>query len=239
VRDRNEIELEVKTRGITRLCHFTPSRNLAQILTGKAGILATSKLQEDERLVYAPTDLQRLDGYTGHICCSIQYPNTWYFERARGKEMLFKDWVVLFIRPTYLCAFGTKFCPRNAATRSGQEVCEGIEGLRRLFEARTIGAYGRVFERSALTPPCCPTDEQAEVLIPDTIALADILGIAVRDQEQAQNERIRLKLLGIEKKTRRALNFSVVPEFWDKYALSTMLKSGKHPREEKVDPEVE
>jgi len=96
------VETEVKARGITRLCHFTPSRNLAQIVAGKTGILATSKLQEDERSVYTATDLQRLDGFREHICCSIEYPNAWYFEKARGKELLFKDWVVLLVTPKYL-----------------------------------------------------------------------------------------------------------------------------------------
>src|SRR6266436_2579224 len=106
------IKAEAQRRGISRLCHFTPSRNLGQILIGNVGILATQKLRDDERGVYAPTDLERLDGFADHICCTIEYPNAWYFEKARGKEILFKDWVILLIDPKYLCAEGTRFSSR-------------------------------------------------------------------------------------------------------------------------------
>jgi len=106
---------EAVQRGITRLCHFTPSRNLAHILSGGLGILATKHLKDDERALYNATDLARLDGHEDHICCSIEYPNAWYFDRAKDREPLFRDWVVLLINPRYLWEDGTKFCPRNAA----------------------------------------------------------------------------------------------------------------------------
>jgi len=90
------IRQEVAKRRIARLCHFTPSRNLAHIAAGEIGILATRNLQQDERSVLNPTDLQRLDGHTGYISCSIEYPNAWYLDRARAQDTLFRDWVILF-----------------------------------------------------------------------------------------------------------------------------------------------
>lgn len=236
MKEGHELEAEVRARGITRICHFTPSRNLAQIIAGTTGVLATSKLQEDERQVFAPTDLQRLDGFKEHICCSIEYPNAWYFERARGKESLFKDWVVLLIRPKYLWLPRTKFCPRNAAAGFGREVADGIAGFRRLFSESSVGAYGRTYMRSSLRPPSCPTDEQAEILVPDAIDLSDIIGIAVRDEDQARNELIRLGLLGISQETMEMVNFQVVPAFWEKNALSKMLGLGKRPIETPFNP---
>ncbi len=226
-----QIKAEVERRRITRLCHFTPSRNLGQILAGNMGILATKKLREDERNVYAPTDLERLDGHLDHISCTIEYPNVWYFEKARAKEILFRDWVVLFIDPKYLWHDGTRFCPRNAAASFGREVARGEEGFKKLFAPQSLGAYGRLYARTGRRLDCCPTDEQAEVLVPDTISVKDILGIAVRDEEQARNELVRLTLLGIPKATTNALRIFVAPALFDKYKLSAMLGNGERPEE--------
>ena len=111
----NGIRERARRRGITRLCHFTPSRNLAHIASDSNGLLASRHLQDDEAAIFNPTDKVRLDGYPGHVCCSIQYPNAWYFRKARDNERLFPDWVVLLIDVRYLWQAGTKFCPRNAA----------------------------------------------------------------------------------------------------------------------------
>jgi hypothetical protein len=86
------IKKKVRQRGVTRLCHFTPSRNLIHIASGVTGILATKKLEAEERKLYTPTDLLRFDGHAGFISCSLEYPNAWYFDKARGA-----------IRPAQLC----------------------------------------------------------------------------------------------------------------------------------------
>ena len=121
----NGIRERANRRGVTRLCHFTPSRNLAHIASDTRGILASRHLKGDEAAIFNPTDKARLDGHTGHVCCSIQYPNAWYFRRARENERLFPDWVVLLIDARYLWQAGTKFCPRNAAAGHGRVVHEG------------------------------------------------------------------------------------------------------------------
>ncbi|MGA2979471.1 MAG: DarT ssDNA thymidine ADP-ribosyltransferase family protein [Terriglobales bacterium] len=230
-----KIKAEVERRGITRLCHFTPSRNLGQILSGTFGVLATKNLEEDERHIFAPTDLQRLDGHKDHISCSIEYPNAWYFEKARAKEILFRDWVILFIDRKYLWKDGTRFCPRNAAAAFGRDVRSGHLAFENLFAPRIAGAHNRNYVRTALTPDYCVTDEQAEVLIPDMIALEDTLGLAVYSVEQARNEIVRLLYLQTPEVTVRGLRVVIAPDLYDKYKLSRMLKTGQRPEETPFD----
>ena len=220
------IQAGAKQRGITRLCHFAPSRNLAHIAEDLRGILAAKYLQEDEKAIFNPTDLKRLDGYPDHVCCSIQYPNAWYFRTARGKERLFLDWVVLFIEAHYLWRGGTKFCPRNAAAEHGRLIDEGFRAFEALFAETVKGP--RMFSRGSRHPTFLPTDEQAEVLIPDCIQRQDVLGIAVRDDAQAKQEVLRLKLQG-----RSCPPVVIVPEFFDPHALSQLLRNGETPQERK------
>ena len=215
------IQAEVEERGITRLCHFTPSRNLSHIAADKKGILASCHLRESEKAVFNPTDIDRLDGYPDHVCCSIQYPNAWYFKVARKREQLFLDWVVLFIRPDYLWWEGTRFCPRNAAAEYGGLVREGFVAFKGLF-AESVGKSSR----GSRHPDFLPTDEQAEVLIPDRIQRQDILAVAVRDEAQARRENSRLELLG-----RSLPSVVIAEEFYSPYKLSGLLRSGKMPRE--------
>ena len=223
-----QIKQEVERRGITRLCHFTPSRNLVHILTGITGILATKKLQKDERSVFTPTDLERFDRHEAYICCSIEYPNAWYFDIAKSKDELFKDWVILFINPKYLWLSGTRFCPRNAAWGHGRSVAEGKEAFLSMFAQSVSGAGNRTFPRSNTHLVCCPTDNQAEVLIPDQIGTADILAIAVPTETQAKNEAVRLSILGVPGDR---FNFVIAPTLFDKQMLSNSIRSGKRPIE--------
>ncbi|MBJ7411839.1 MAG: DUF4433 domain-containing protein [Phenylobacterium sp.] len=217
------LQSAVSDRGITRLCHFTPSRNLQHIAAGEVGILSTANLQDDERAVYNPTDLQRLDRQTGHICCSIEYPNAWYFEIARGKELLFTDWVVLLINPRYLWKEGALFCPRNAASNYGGLLKPGLDGFERMYANSVTGTGGHTRRRVPTHLACCPTDQQAEVLIPDCILLSDIVSVAVRSEEQARTERVRLEILGLDPDM---FGFTIAPAFFSKHQLSAGITSG-------------
>ena len=213
-------------KGITRLCHFTPSRNLVHIATDPRGVLASCHLGADEKAVFNPTDLERLDGFTDHISCSIQYPNSWYFRKAREKNHIFSDWVVLFIRPCYLWIRGTKFCPHNAAACYGQKVREDIEAFEALFASSVLGAYSRAYTRSSTHPTWLPTDDQAEVLIPDQVAREDVMGIAVMDESQAKREIARIKQL-----KERLPRIVIASDFFDPKKLSSQLRIGVVPTE--------
>ena len=222
----NDIQQRARRRGITRLCHFTPSRNLAHIASDMRGILASRHLENDEAAILNPTDRVRLDGYRDHVCCSIQYPNAWYFGKARADEKLFLDWVVLLIDPLHLWRGDTKFCARNAAAGQGQGVRGGVAAFDSLFASRVEGAGSRVYWRGPEHPDCLPTDEQAEVLIPDRIGRSDVAGVVVRDDSQGAREESRLALAGVT-----VPRIVVVPEFFDPRVLSRMLRSGRMPLE--------
>ena len=219
-----DIEARAKRRGITRLCHFTPSRNLAHIASDPRGILASRHLEEDEAAILNATDKVRLDGYPDHVCCSIQYPNAWYFKRARENERLFADWVVLLIEARYLWQAGTLFCPRNAAAEQGRLVRDGVAAFDALF-ADVVEGYG-TYRRGPRHPDFLPTDEQAEVLIPDRIGHGGVRGIVVRDAEQAARERSRLDLLGLA-----VPRIVIASRFFEPRALSRELRSGRRPDE--------
>lgn len=231
-----EIRAGALERGITRLCHFTPTRNLVHILSGADGILSTSALQNAERRDFHQQDLLRLDGYPDHISCSIEYPNAWYLRRrienVEDDAQLFSDWVALMIKPDYLWADETLFCPRNAAAAGGRLVQAGAEAFEGLFAPRVSGAYGRDYVRTAERPRYCPTDEQAEVLIRRRVPPADILGIVVKDAAQAARELVRLTQIGVPAERIRLV---VCPELFQPYVLKGLLQRGQRPVEYEWD----
>ncbi|WP_438042085.1 DarT ssDNA thymidine ADP-ribosyltransferase family protein [Sorangium sp. So ce128] len=220
------IRAKVTTRGISRLCHFTPSRNLVHIATDPNGVLSSARLREDEKAVFNATDAQRLDGFPDHVCCSVQYPNAWYFRKARENESLFADWVVLFLKPDPLWTPGTKFSARNAAAGYGSGVAEGEHAFDSMFAPSVTGAYGKTFTRKAAQPTWLTTDQQAEVLIPDRVAREDILGVAVASEPQAKREHARLTQLQAD-----IPPIVIAPDFFNPYRLSSWLLSGTAPSE--------
>jgi hypothetical protein len=231
----DDILASLQEKGITRICHFTPARNLAHIAAGRVGILSTASLEADERAAYNPTDLARFDGRKTHICCSIQYPNAWYFEMARGAERLFTDWVVLLISPHYLAEPDTLFCPRNAAADHGRHIVRGLDGFNSLFAPSVPGAYNRNRLREARHKLNCPTDEQAEILIHDKILLRDVLGVAVTSADQAGRERARLRANSVDPEQFR---FVIAPQMFNKYALSRVIRQGAAADETDYCPPV-
>jgi hypothetical protein len=224
----DSIETIAAGRRITRLCHFTPSRSLSHILAGKTGILPTAQLQSDARLLYNPTDLKRLDNHPGHVCCSIEYPNAWYLDRARAAEFLFPDWIIVIIKPELMWRRGTLFSERNAAAQVGRLLGPGPAKFQSLFASAVSGPYGKNRSRSPNHLHCCPTNDQAEVMVPARIELSDILGIVVENPEQAKAETMRLEICGIDVSD---LPFLTAPVLFDKNALSASIRAGVRPAE--------
>lgn len=221
-----DIAARVAARGITRLCHFTPSRNLIHILTGTHGILATSELGREAN-PFTANDRIRLDRRLQHVCCSIEYPNAWFLDVARNLDELFRDWSVVTVDPSFLSEDSTLFCPHNAAAGGGRHVVAGADGFESLF-AQQVVAPARRLTRSARHLACSPTDDQAEVLVADAIPLPRITGVIVPTAEQAQNEIVRLELAGCDP-TR--FSFMVAPTVFNKYALSRAIREGIRPTE--------
>ena len=105
-------------------------------------------------------------------------------------------------------------------------MAEGVEAFDSLYASTVRGTGGRTFQRSSARPLWLPTDEQAEVLIPDQIEDDDLLGVVVADATQGQTEARRLEYLGVDTPPIR-----IAPDFFDRYALSTKLRNGRLPEE--------
>lgn len=214
----DRIRADAIERGITRLCHYTPLRNLVHIATGTHGLLSVKQLSAHERTVFNPVDLGRYDGHPDHISCSIQYPNAWYFAHkqrsATGEARLFPDWVCLLIAPHHLWQDGTLFCARNAAAAGGSLIRAGWEGYAGMFAPQVTGAGG--MRKRRRHPRSCTTDAQAEALVRRRIPLEDVLGIVVADSAQAGDTYAALDQLG-SPLTERA--FVIAPDFFQPHRL--------------------
>lgn len=189
----SDVAQMIRHRGISRITHFTNSRNLPKILSSGA-ILSADDLIE-RRIDHAVTDPQRFDGHRGHICCNIEYPNMYYFRQAsvRPNHVNFSDWIVLLLAPEVAAADGVLFSPGNAARGSGRFLASGLEAFAAQYAESVNG-----FVRGPRHFPSSPTDIQAEVLIPGPIPLSEVRGIVVADDETLKREFVRLEQLGYQ-----------------------------------------
>ncbi len=196
--DYDAIQADARRRGITRLCHFMQSRKLPHVLAEIQALLPTQQLRDRYPDVLDVTDKERLDGRLDYVCCSIEYPNSWYFRKIQNRDPLFKDWVIICLDPALIWEREALFSPRNAAAQGGALLQPGWQGWQALFMSQVIGAYDKTYARSTRMLDCCPTDDQAEALIPDAIPQRYIKAIVVKDAQQAYKEQTRLETLGVQ-----------------------------------------
>jgi hypothetical protein len=222
-----EVLAEVERLGITRVCHFTPYRNLVHIATG-AGLFSSAALTEAERTAFTPQDLERWDGHPDHISCSIEYPNAWYYQQKAGNDRIFRTWVVVTIDPKHLAQDETLYCHRNASAARGAFIRDGIEGFRGMYESPVQGAGGKTYGRTATHLGQCPTDNQAEVLLARFVPIEDVITIALPSEEQAAFVYVGLEQIG-GKPDR--FTFTIVPEFFQPWVLKTAISGGVRPQE--------
>jgi hypothetical protein len=170
----------LENRGVTRLCHFTKLQMLTHILSSNEGILASDSIRSDIKTV---TDADRYDGETQYVCCSIEYPNSWFLKKAqeRDTDQIFREWVVLYIDLGILDYRDSKFCACNAARNRGSYIFDDPNRLENLYSSPTV--LGRQRDRNMLS--CCPTDDQAEVLIKESIPRSYLMGISVGNEDIA------------------------------------------------------
>lgn len=166
-----EIHNIIKKRGVTRLCHMTETENLLSILAANTGILANDFLRGKRARI---NDVNRLDGKTDFISTSIQYPNVWYYNCKKSAE----DWAIIFIDTDICRRDNTLFCPVNAATGRGTYIGTGAKSLMESFDENVNGR-----QRPLCMLDCCPTDDQAEVMIYKEIPACYIKGIAFEKME--------------------------------------------------------
>lgn len=222
----------LRAHPVARLVHFTPSRNLHPIL--QAGALRSSKdLDEHSRGQYAKTDLLRLDGHPDHVCCSLQYPNAWYWDRARSSERAtnFPDWVCLVLDKEAAALEGTLFCHRNAASGYGAHLRPGADAFHACYADRVVGQ--KVYTRGPRHDPGSATDVQAEVLLPAPVPLSYLRAIVVPDEAHALLEYGRLELLGDVPEN---LEWIICPEMFDKYAVTRAVQTSDYLTETAWSP---
>lgn len=213
-------EIFLKERGVTRLCHFTKLKDLTHIIATDNGILASNAIRPD---VKDPKDPARYDGELDYVCCSVEYPNSWYLRKAIGRDEnhIFKEWAVVYIDLSVLKYRSMKFCPCNAATKRGAYIKENVAEIGELFASPDI--LRRTRTGTMLT--CCPTNDQAEILIKDNIPFSYINGFAVCCEEDAKRVYSMLKTFD-----KPDVPIYVAPDILGT-AWSQMVRSGIRPKE--------
>ncbi|MEE4570771.1 DarT ssDNA thymidine ADP-ribosyltransferase family protein [Paenibacillus polymyxa] len=182
----------IQQKGITRLCHFTKSKSFLHIMSNEIGIRANKFFDNEEELLNK-NDEFRFDGREDFVCCSIQYPNSWFLKKLieRDQDKFFREWVIIFINPNLILDETTYFCQVNAAKQNGSLIEKGPAAFSKLFALNS--QYFR-FPRSPSMLSCCPTDGQAEVLVYKNVRRSDIIGVAVPNEKQAREEKARIKI---------------------------------------------
>jgi ssDNA thymidine ADP-ribosyltransferase, DarT len=226
------ISKRIVEKQITRLCHFTNSRSFLHIMSNPNGIIASNFLSsEDKEEYYKQNDELRKDGKLDYISCSVQYPNTWYLKRIKNKDPNFIDWLILFLDPILMLDEKTLFCHRNAAANNGQFLKPGIRGFDGMFERIVEGKYPII--RTSNMLPCSPTDGQAEVMIYKNIPLQFIRGVCVPTIEKAENEKLKLELIGVPIEKILSLDWVIAPDLFES-KWNSLVKNGTVPEEIKI-----
>lgn len=174
-----QVKEDALQRGITQLCHFTRCSNLTGILTANRGLLPISYMNS-AGLSYTPCDNSRWEGHPECICCTIEFPNVFFFAKARERSP--DDWVVLLINPSYLWRASTLLSPCNASRGKGKYISKGPTAFRAMFADKSAGSEITRTDRQLV---CAPTDIQAEALIAERIEVSDITGMVFQSQKDA------------------------------------------------------
>lgn len=206
------------SRSVTRLCHFTKLQSLTHIIASEPGVLASGSIRQDTK---NPYDTARYDGELNFVCCSVEYPNSWFLNRAKESNYnpIFNDWAVLYIDLDILKEKRIKFCPCNASKARGAYINENEDEIESIF-------YNS--DRYPRTPqmlPACPTDGQAEILIADNVPRKYIKGIALGNEDVAKRVYAMLKMYDMDH-----IPLYIAPDVltpnW-----SPLIKSGRRPEE--------
>lgn len=174
----DEIMETLNTHHVTRLCHMTQIDKLFSILCGDSGIWA-SDFYEGTAMYH--NDCERRDGKTEYISTSIEYPNVWYYKAKRYVNPHVNTWAVIFIDPIVCENEKTLYCPINSAASGGRYISDDVSGLKTAFDI----SVGRR-KRTENMLDCCPTDDQAEVMVYRHISTTAIKGVVFESEAIAR-----------------------------------------------------
>ena len=213
------------SHGVTRLCHFTKFQSLTHIISSPDGVLASSSIRQDTKNF---TDTARYDGELDYVCCSVQYPNSWFLEKARqsNTDKIFRDWVVIYINLSILNYRSAKFCPCNAAKDYGLHISDDMDNVDSIF-AKSVSTFR--YSRTANMLDSCPTDGQAEVLIKHNIPREYIIGIAVGNEDVATRVYSLLIMHKLEQ-----IPLFIAPDVLTP-SWSALIRNGHRPTEHKCN----
>ena len=190
--NHTDFQQEISDRAIEHLIHFTPTINLLSIFE-QGNLLSRALLEKfdiDQTDIFDYiefTDDIRFDDKS-FINLSIQHPNSFLFNRFREKTKNDShiNWCVLKIDKKYIYQKDTLFSVTNAANSHNKRnvgVTDDINKFRMMFATslQIVTSYNsRTVSRNNLKLKF-PTDEQAEVLVRNEIAISDILQVCFKD----------------------------------------------------------
>ncbi len=216
----SEIRQEVERRGIRGLCHFTPVESLAGIFQDRRVWSSSELLRRRPNALV--NDRSRVDGHTGYVCCSVQYPNLYLLDvfRYRGHINSISAWTVLIFKRDLLAHPRTRFCPSNAAKDNGAHIGDSLEGFLSMF-AHSPPSSDQY--RGMTHLKTCPTDRQAEVLVHHSVPIEAIVGVVLESKESRRTVHREVKKL--PRRTRPEI--MVVPEFFDKDQITGRVWRGE------------
>lgn len=177
---RDWVSQSIRDRGITRLCHFTSIRALERIAEDRA--LIDRQTLEDRDQGCAFNDPYRHDGQRHHVCFTLEHPNVWMMDMLSSRAPQKREFVILCISPSEMERDNVLFSPGNAATKYGDSLAPGEAGFNRLYLTIT---GPRAPSRRVNHARSCPTDLQAEVLIPGPIPLSSALCVVTASEENS------------------------------------------------------
>ena len=208
--EADEIRAFARERGITRIVHFTSFMGLKGILA--TGQILSRRAMNDYRKrnpgdeacrYFRANDQGRWDARLGCINTSVEKINSrllWVMQR-RSESANLEPWCILELNVACLEKQGTCYSVANAASTYVRlhGTNPGLSGLRALFAERIVSgvqsedhvAQTYVVSRSRCRATNRPTDDQAEVLIPDALPVGVISAIvfkSLRDRDYVRNE---------------------------------------------------
>lgn len=210
----------LRSRGVRRLAHFSPTRNLHRILA--TGTITSARTLIDVGQAFAATDKARHDGHPEMTCASIEYPNVFYLKKAMERDPNFPGWAIMLLKPEVAAHPGVLFSTRNASA-AGASIAPGASGIEALYADEVRGAWGRTYARSPLHLAASPTDLQAEVLLPHDIPLGQVLTVALPSAAHVAQERGHLSRVGVDP---NEVEWSVAPGMFDVTAVQRAVADG-------------
>lgn len=209
------------SRGVTRLCHFTKLQSFTHIISSEEGVLASSSIRQDTKNV---NDTARYDGELDFVCCSVEYPNSWFLNCAKESnyDPIFNDWVVLYIDLGILKDKHIKFCPCNASRDKGAHINKNADEIESIFSL-SIPTFRYPRARQMLS--ACPTDGQAEILVEGNVPRKYIKGIALGNEDVAKRVYAMLKLYDMND-----ISLYIAPDVLTP-KWSQLARNGRRPRE--------